>query len=140
MESNNVLECEDIPQVAMDAMNIVHRDELNIVNQVNAAIVANDSEKITTLCQEWLAHTKAHFERENGMMEKYNFPAYHCHHGEHIDALNGLELVISAWESSRNQDDLAVYVRDAWPKWYVNHISTMDIVTSAFIKQSMESE
>lgn len=140
MESNHVLEYGDIPQVAMDAMNVIHSDELNIVNQVNAAIVANNTEKISILCQEWLVHTKAHFERENGMMEKYNFPAYHCHYGEHTDALNSLESAISAWESRHNPDDLAVYVRDIWPKWYVNHISTMDIVTSAFIKQSIENE
>ena len=134
MGNNSVLEPEQIPQVAMDAMNDVHRDELEIVNNVSAAIAANDLEKITQLCEQWLEHTKAHFNRENSMMEQYDFPAYHCHHGEHIEALQGLESVISDWNDKRNLDALSVYVRDVWPKWYITHISTMDTVTSAFIK------
>ena len=137
MKNDNVLEASAIPQVAMDAMNDVHRDELDIVNNVNSAILANDSAKITQLCHQWLEHTKAHFDRENMMMEKYGFPAFHCHHGEHVTALQDLESIVNAWKDTNDQEALAVYVRDTWPKWYVNHISTMDTVTSAFIKQSI---
>lgn len=74
------------------------------------------------------------------MMEKYGFPAYHCHHGEHVEALKGLESVIQDWNDRHDMHDLTVYVRDDWPQWYINHISTMDTVTSAFIKQSMLNE
>jgi len=137
MTNNNVLEASAIPQVAMDAMNDVHREELDIVNNVNSAILANDSAQITQLCQQWLEHTKVHFDRENLMMEKYGFPAFHCHHGEHVSALQNLESIIKDWKDSKDLDALAIYVRDTWPTWYVNHISTMDTVTSAFIKQSM---
>ncbi len=140
MENNNVLDAGDIPQVAMDAMNDVHRSELDIVNSVNVAILANDSEKISLLCDNWLEHTRAHFDREKSMMEKYNFPAFDCHQGEHVIALQELESIVKAWKSTNEQQALAVYVRDTWPKWYVNHISTMDTVTSAFIKQSMLNE
>lgn len=136
----NVLEAKDIPQVAMDAMNDIHQEELGIVNQVNAAIVANNSEKITTLCQQWLEHTQAHFDKENYMMERYDFPALHCHQREHADALQLLQQTIEQWNASNDQEKLTVYVRDTWPQWYVNHISTMDVVTSGFIKQSMLDE
>jgi hemerythrin len=140
MKTHNVLEDVDIPQVAMDAMNDVHREELAIVNQINTAILVNDVEKINLLCQQWLAHTKAHFEKENSMMEKYSFPAYHCHHGEHIEALQVLQSIIQDWNKKNDLEVLAAYVRDTWPQWYVTHISTMDMVTSAFIKQSMLNE
>jgi hemerythrin len=140
MENNNVLEVSEIPQVAMDAMNDVHREELDIVNNVNSAILANDITQLTHWCQQWLEHTKAHFDRENSLMEKYDFPAYLCHHGEHVNALQDLESIINTWNDTHDLDALAVYVREAWPKWYVNHISTMDTVTSAFIKQSILNE
>jgi len=140
MTNNNVLEASAIPQVAMEAMNDVHREELDIVNNVNLAILANDVSQITLLCHRWLEHTKAHFDRENSMMEKYGFPAFHCHHGEHVNALQDLESIINVWKDANDLDALAVYVREIWPKWYVNHISTMDTVTSAFIKQSMLNE
>jgi hemerythrin len=140
MENNKLLNDEDIPQVAMDVMNDVHREELNIVNHVNAAIEAKDSGKITLLCQEWLEHTKSHFAKENTMMEKYSFPAYHCHFGEHVEALQLLESIITSWNDNGDLENLSEYVREVWPKWYVNHISTMDTVTSIFIKQSIQNE
>ncbi|MFW5443955.1 MAG: bacteriohemerythrin [Methylococcaceae bacterium] len=139
MENKNVLDAGDIPQVAMDAMNDVHRNELNIVNELNAAIFANDPEKVTQLCDSWLEHTQVHFDRENSMMETYGFPAYHCHHGEHVEAIQGLESILNTWKKDNDLLGLAEYVRNIWPKWYVNHISTMDVVTSAFIKQSIEN-
>lgn len=140
MHDTKVLEYENIPQVAMEAMNGVHKDELAIVNSVYSAIVDNDINKISTLCEQWLAHTKAHFERENSMMEKYGFPAYACHHGEHTDALITLKAIIQHWNNTNSLEELKSYVSDTWPQWYVNHISTMDTVTSAFIKQSMSNE
>lgn len=51
MKTNNVLEYEDIPQVAMDAMNEVHREELVIVNTIHSAIIAGNEAEITKLCQ-----------------------------------------------------------------------------------------
>ncbi len=140
MNTNNVLENEDIPQVAMDAMNDVHREELAIVNTLHSAILSQNEHEISQLCSQWLEHTKAHFEKENLMMEKYSFPAYHCHHGEHIEALQELELLIQDWNNKHNLDKLATYVKVTWPQWYIAHISSMDMVTSAFIKQSMLNE
>ena len=52
MKNNNVLEAEQIPQVAMDAMNDVHREELTIVNNVSAAIATKDLAKISQLCDQ----------------------------------------------------------------------------------------
>ena len=138
--SNNVLEYADVPQVAMDAMNEVHREELEIVNNIHVAIVNKNEQEITLLCEQWLEHTKAHFDKENRLMEKYGFPAFHCHHSEHVEALQGLEVIIQNWKDKKDWQDLTAYVVDIWPQWYITHISTMDTVTSAFIKQSMLSE
>lgn len=140
MKNYNILEYENIPQVAMAAMNDVHREELNIVNKLHSALVGENEGEVSILCSQWLNHTKAHFDRENMMMEKYEFPAIHCHQGEHIEVLKGLEAIISEWEHTHDFKALTEYVSNVWPKWYVNHISTMDVVTSAFIKQSMENE
>lgn len=137
MDNNNVLEIAQIPQVAMDAMNDVHREELILVNSVSAAIAKNDTAQISELCEQWLEHTKAHFGKENTLMETHHFPAFHCHHGEHVEALQGLESVINDWKENADLDALATYVRDTWPAWYINHISTMDTVTSAFIKSCL---
>ena len=137
MENNKVLDPTQIPLVAMDAMNEVHREELEIVNHISSAIAENNTANITELCTQWLEHTKAHFERENNLMETHSFPAFHCHHGEHVEALQGLEEVIAAWQATADIESLSHYVREVWPKWYLQHIATMDTVTSAFIKSCL---
>ena len=137
MQNNNVLEAGQIPQVAMDVMNTVHHEELMIVNDISTAIANDDNARISDLCDQWLEHTKAHFARENTLMETHGFPAFHCHHSEHIEALEGLESVIKGWKENADLNALTVYVRETWPGWYINHISTMDTVTSAFIKSCL---
>ncbi len=44
------------------------------------------------------------------------------------------------WHDKQDLDALADYVQKVWPQWFVNHISTMDVVTSDFIKQSLEAD
>ncbi len=140
MKNHPVLEYDNIPQVAMDAMNDVHREELGIVNNLHSALVTGSKDEISILCEQWLKHTKAHFDRENMMMEKYQFPAIQCHQTEHFEVLKSLETIIGESQNTHDFKALTEYVSNDWPKWYVNHISTMDIVTSAFIKQSMANE
>ena len=73
------------------------------------------------------------------MMEQYAFPAYHCHQSEHEQALQGLESHYQQWLEDLDIEKIADYVQNIWPAWYVQHISTMDVVTSAFIKQAMDA-
>ncbi len=139
----NLLECSDLPTVAMDAMNTVHCEELTLVNQLNALLESSHNTgvidpKITSAIEHWLAHTQAHFERENTLMQRYAFPAYHCHYSEHQQVLQGLQAVLEQWRKNTDLAALTDYVRNVWPQWFVEHIATMDIVTSAFIKQSMD--
>jgi hemerythrin len=71
------------------------------------------------------------------MMETYSFPAIHCHYGEHEEALQELESIITGWNGSADLEALTIYVRNTWPQWFINHISTMDTVTSSFIKSCL---
>lgn len=141
----NVLECTEIPRVVMDSMNDVHTDELMLVNQLNELIEKSRKSgrinlEISQAIERWIDHTNSHFDRENSMMVSCSFPAYQCHFSEHQDALQTLESVYREWKEIQNLDALADYVQNVWPKWFVHHISIMDVVTSAFIKQSMEAE
>ena len=140
-----ILECSEIPQVAMDAMNEVHCDELTLVNQLNELIETTRlsgriDDEIGSAIERWIEHTYAHFDRENSMMQACSFPAYQCHYSEHQQALQGLESIYQEWKDQKDLNALADYVQNVWPQWFVNHISTLDVVTSAFIKQSLETE
>lgn len=142
LSAQKILNVTDLPQVAMAAMNAVHQEELAIVNALYAALAGTLqtgtlTQEIDQLCEQWLVHTKAHFDRENQMMDTYDFPARHVHQAEHAEALQTLEDVIQQWRTEHDCQALAAYVKEIWPVWYVEHIATLDVVTSAFIKQAI---
>jgi len=135
-----LLEEKDIPQVAVGFMNEVHAEETALVNTLHALIErcrAGESieGEIDRSLEEWLAHTEAHFERENRLMREHGFPAYAIHSEEHDRALTALRLLRKNWLDNRDIDVLMEYVQVSWPQWFERHVSTMDTVTAMFFQQ-----
>ncbi|MCU7879268.1 MAG: hypothetical protein KZQ66_11970 [Candidatus Thiodiazotropha sp. (ex Lucinoma aequizonata)] len=65
-----VIDITEIPLVALEAMNEVHREEVTLINQLGELVIAgvedsSDSEAITFKLNERVAHTRAHFDGEN---------------------------------------------------------------------------
>jgi hemerythrin len=136
-----VLDPETIPPVSIDFMNNTHFEEIAMVQDIGELVSAYQEEemhtdetahKITRLLENWLAHTQAHFSRENELMEIYQFPAYEVHANEHEIALARLEAVISAWKTNKDTDLLADYVFHLWPNWFSEHVNSMDLITAKF--------
>jgi len=132
----------DIPEVALDIMNVTHHEEAALVASLNALIERQQAgesleSEIDTQFEEWLAHTQAHFSRENEMMIEHGFPPYPVHRSVHDEALELLAAQLKQWKESRDIGALAQYVQQAWPEWYVQHISSMDLITAQFLSQKM---
>ncbi len=80
-----------------------------------------------------LVHLAEHFERENELMRKHDFFAYHCHHGEHESVLTEVREMLAAAKAG----DLAPaesYVADVIGPWFLNHRNTMDWVTAQYLR------
>lgn len=132
----------DIPEVAMDSMNVTHYEEAALVAGLNTLVERQQAgesleAEIDAQFEEWLAHTQAHFSRENDMMIEHGFPPYPVHRSVHDEALELLAANKQQWQESRDIGALAQYVQQAWPEWYVQHISSMDFITAQFLSQKM---
>lgn len=128
--------CDALPQVAMDFMNTVHCEELGLVIDLLAALDEGVSiDEIGAKLNAWFEHTTAHFEREERLMQEYQFPPYPIHKREHDQALQTLKSVQSQWQASHDNAALARYIKDDWRPWLQQHISTMDRVTATFFSQ-----
>ncbi|MGR9072023.1 MAG: bacteriohemerythrin [Gammaproteobacteria bacterium] len=134
-------DCGDIPRVAMDSMNDVHCEELEIVKGIQAAIAYSETDfsDVDRLMKKWMGHTRAHFSRENALMDTHLFPAYRCHREEHDKALHLLESTNKNWLRTRDRDELSSFIRDVWLSWFFDHIATMDVVTAAYISQRIRA-
>ena len=127
---------ERMPRVAREDMNAVHAEEIELVNRIGALIEAaeqgGDREALRAALDEWVAHTRAHFDNEHRIMEEVGFPAYAVHRAEHERVLGQLEEVVRRF---REVDDLAIlkqFVFEIWPDWFENHVNTMDYATAHF--------
>lgn len=135
-----VIDITEIPLVALDTMNEVHREEVALINQLGELVIAGvegspDSEAISFKLNEWVAHTRAHFEGENKMMKEYGFPPYPVHMGEHQQALSRIESLQQQWLGDNQLDRLAEYIFVEWLEWFKAHVNSMDMVTARFLSQ-----
>lgn len=132
-----LIDYHKIPQVAMDFMNEVHQEDVDIINNIFEHILKyNGSEEsavtIDELYAEWIEHTVSHFQNEEIKMQEMRFPPYLAHKGEHDRALQEMRNLYSHWQQQRDIQALKIYFIETLPAWLQTHISTMDTVTASF--------
>lgn len=133
-------DCNNVPQVAMDFMNKVHCEELEIADKLSDIVKESISlgevhSEIDTYLESWIKHTVSHFERENNLMKEYKFPAYIMHSQEHEQALRNMKIVEINWKKNRDLKELDSFINSNWRPWFGQHISTMDTMTARFLSQ-----
>jgi len=139
-----LIEINDIPVVAMDFMNEVHEEDVKIINDLFALLLAYEKEQseenfraVTAQYQNWITHTVAHFEGEEVKMRELNFPPYAMHKGEHDNALQRMRDVLNHWEEHKDIRVLKMYLIEEVPAWFTQHIQTMDTVTAMFFSSGL---
>jgi len=135
-----VLDPADIPRLALESMNATHREEVELINRLGRLLLQGrqgdpDSAAIGRRLDEWLEHTREHFERENSLMRKYGFPAYPVHSGEHQTVLTQIEELRNQWVEKEEIQHLAAFILEEWPRWFDMHVNSMDAVTAQFVSQ-----
>ena len=139
MMTKTILDKETIPRVELDFMNNTHFEEIEMVKELGEIISSIQDEQngnqLNNLSQKlnaWLDHTKAHFARENELMQETGFPAYSIHLNEHEVALKQMTSIIKAWQDNQDIDCVEDYVFNLWPEWFEGHVNTMDMITAKF--------
>ncbi|MEJ2372493.1 MAG: hemerythrin family protein [Sulfurimonas sp.] len=139
-----LIDKQTMPMVAMEFMNDVHAEDIDLINELYESILAyekqpNEENKntIDKNYQEWFEHTVAHFQREEVMMEEKNFPPYPFHKAEHDNALTLMDEVFREWSNANDIEILKNYFETTLPQWLSSHIQSMDTVTAMFFKSGL---
>ncbi len=124
-----------IPELPIGRMNATHHEEVALVNRIAACLgeAGAPCAELDALLSEWVAHTEAHFERENRWMRTYRFPAYPVHAGEHARVLERLRSLCAQWRETGDPTALARFVHEDWRQGFEQHLATMDAVTAQFL-------
>lgn len=139
-----LLDENKLPMVAMEFMNDVHLEDVDIINELFELVLLyekepneDNKEKLNTQYKLWFEHTVDHFSGEEEMMQEMAFPPYPMHKGEHDNALIVMENVFKKWQESEDIIILKTYLIETLPAWLINHIQTMDTVTAMFFKSAV---
>jgi hemerythrin len=124
-----------VSRVALDFMNTVHREELDLVRKLLVALQADDKTAASPLLAEWLQHTHEHFAREERLMAEHDFPPYPVHKSEHDRVFATMQACAQAWQESPDAARVIDYIVDEWWPWLQRHIASMDMVTANYLSQ-----
>jgi len=130
-----ILDPAQIPVIAVDSMNRTHREEVEQINALGALLDTDplDRDAIGQALDQWVAHTEAHFARENRLMEEHGFPPYPVHAQEHATVLAEIHALQRQWHQDGDPAPLRAYLFERWPQWFMMHVNSMDNITAQFL-------
>jgi hemerythrin len=133
-----------LPQVAMEFMNDVHDEDVDIINDLYELVLKleqepsiENEEALEKKYQEWFEHTVEHFRGEEEKMQELRFPPYPMHKGEHDNALRKMDGIFRVWKDTKDLSIIKSYLMDELPQWLTHHIQTMDTVTAMFFSTGL---
>ncbi|GAA0573252.1 hemerythrin family protein [Caenispirillum bisanense] len=117
----------------MVGVGFIDADHEEFVHQLNAAIAADDA-AFPAAFAALAEHTRAHFAREEVLMDETGFFATAIHKGEHRRVLAEVEHFADHLARG-NLAFVRAYVAERLPDWFLQHRNTMDQATAAFAMQ-----
>lgn len=131
-----LLQKEDIQQVSNAIMNMLHEEEIEIINNFYDAVIAKDLDKIDELFPVVEFDVEDHFSTEEEMMEESNFFAMSIHKAEHDTMRGKLKKVKEHWIVHRNPKEVKSFLEDDFKHWMELHVARWDSETAMHIGDS----
>lgn len=125
--------------VAVEWMNRDHADALQLIRTLGevaeaARLGERTHSDVDRALGELAEHSRRHFHHEEREMRRTGFPPYEIHRQEHERLLSIFAQTVAQWQSDRDAEALARWVRVALAPWLVEHVQTLDAVTAAWIE------
>ena len=117
---------QDVQQVANAMMNMLHEDEIELINNFYDAVKAKDIEKIDELFKALLVEVEAHFKTEEDMMEQSAYADMQMHKSDHDVIRKKLAKFHKRWEVLKGPKELEGFLEKDFKKWYTGHVSKWD--------------
>ena len=135
---------EQVEHMDFEEMQEVHEEEIDMLNEVEKLAMQykmnkTNMDEFTVKLDEYVAHVKAHFENEEKLMQKYDFPKYDMHKTAHDIFLMDLQVIGQQWHKYGSIDKVLNFLYKS-PEWIILHIKTVDAPTATFLAQKIAKE
>ncbi|HHD75354.1 MAG TPA: bacteriohemerythrin [Campylobacterales bacterium] len=132
-----LFEKTEVQQVSNAMMNMLHEEEIQIVNDFHDAVVAKDIEKIDDLFKVLKYDIEDHFSTEEEMMEESQFYAAAIHKADHDSMRKKVEAIEEAWKVNRDPKEVQNFLEGDFKSWLVLHVARWDAETAMHLGDSM---
>ncbi|MBT5933773.1 hemerythrin family protein [Sulfurimonas sp.] len=126
---------EQIPMVAIASMNDTHMEESLIVNKLTGAATNKELDLVAQMLRELLAHTQIHFDNEEEIMTKSEFPDMQKHKTEHDRHLKELAHLIKYFDGNREPNAILAYIHGNLVAWSLHHVETLDAEAAEYFSK-----
>lgn len=127
----------DVQQVSNAMMNMLHEEEIEIVNDFHDAVLAKDIEKTDELFKVLLYDVEDHFSTEEDMMEESQFYAAQIHKAEHDTMRKKIKELHENWGKDKNSEEVQTFLEGEFKNWLVLHVARWDSETAMHLGDSM---
>jgi len=127
----------DVQQVSNAMMNMLHAEEIDIINDFHDAVLAKDIEKIDELFEVLLYDIEDHFSTEEDMMEESQFYAFQIHKAEHDTMRKKVKDIHSDWGDKKDPETVQEFLEGEFKHWLVLHVARWDSETAMHLGDSM---
>jgi len=127
----------DVQKVANLMMNMLHTEEIEIVNNFHDAVLAKDIEKIDELFPVLLYDIEDHFSTEEDMMEESQFYAAQIHKAEHDTMRQKVKELHEKWEKNKDPEAVKAFLEGEFKSWLVLHVARWDAETAMHLGDSI---
>lgn len=127
----------DVQQVANLMINMLHTEEIEIVNNFHDAVLAKDIGKIDELFPVLLYDIEDHFSTEEDMMEESQFYAAQIHKSEHDTMRKKVKELHENWEKNKDPEAVKDFLEGEFKSWLVLHVARWDAETAMHLGDSI---
>ena len=132
-----LLGATDVQQVSNAMMNMLHDEEIAIVNDFHAAVTAGEVGRIDELFKVLLYDVEDHFSTEEEMMEESKFYAAAIHKSEHDSMRKKLDNLHQQWQHDKKPKAIRKFLEEEFKQWLMLHIARWDAETAMHLGDSM---
>lgn len=121
------IEWKDSYKIGDAEIDVQHEELFRLINRF---FEANDKPALTLCAMQLFKYTREHFEHEEKLMRRLNYPEFKAHIAWHNALISRLSSVSqSIANNTLNKAELEIFIRD----WALHHIPREDAQLAAYI-------
>ncbi|MDQ7044790.1 MAG: hemerythrin family protein [Sulfurimonas sp.] len=121
-----LIEVNEIHKVTNDIMNVLHEEELQIINDFHDAVVAKDIDKIEELFTVLIENVEDHFKTEEDMMAQSTHSNFGAHKSDHDLMRKKLAKFKKRWDVLHGPIEVQGFLEKDFKKWVTAHVAKWD--------------